>query len=63
MKFDTTSTLLAGVPRTAHMARKILEASQWFAITPYPDDEYMVEVKIENRLMLLKFAQEVWGYE
>lgn len=38
-----------------------VEMSQWFTVTPLPDDEWEIEVKTENKFLLLKAVGEMMG--
>lgn len=40
-----------------------VEMSQWFAITPLPDDEWEIEVKTENKHLLLQAVGQMLGME
>ncbi len=37
---------------TKRAVHELLDASQWFAVTPLPEDKYDIEVKVENTVFL-----------
>lgn len=48
----TVSATFAGHTRAEAAVRELMRASQWFTVTPLPDDDWLVEVKPENALLL-----------
>lgn len=47
-EFKTKSVILLGKKSIELAVARLIENSQWFAVTPLPDDEWELHVKEEN---------------
>lgn len=54
--FPTTDATIAG-PRIRHTVGRLMSMAAWFAISPLPEDEYRVTVKVENKEFIEREAQ------
>jgi len=48
----TSSRVYKGQLALQHLVMRLIEASQWFAVTPLPGDYWEVKVKPKNRHLL-----------
>lgn len=53
----TAACTIAGEKRLRAFVSLLIDASQWFVVTPLPDDLWQIEVKIENATMLVEFGK------
>lgn len=50
--FDTVYVVITGEAKAQGCVSHLLHASQWFEVTPWPDDQWVVAVKAENSHLL-----------
>ncbi len=51
--------IFTGEDKAADIATALVRQSAWFELTPLPDDEWCIDVKIENE----RFVERAWGEE
>lgn len=61
MQFKTVEYGIKGEGRLRAVVERIITESQWFSVTPYPDDYWVVRMKEENERMLRNFAGSIGG--
>lgn len=52
MEIRKTKQELFGENRVRRVVGALISASQWFEVTPYPDDLWIITVKYENEEIL-----------
>lgn len=50
------SVLVSGQSNMAEVLTRLIDRSQYFAVTPYPDDHWKVTVKEENRQLIAGYG-------
>lgn len=55
-KFKTFSKVFTNAGAIM-MVHRLMNTSQWFEVTPLPDDEWQITVKIENK----HFVIQIWS--
>lgn len=50
------SVLVSGQANMTECVARLIDRSQYFAVTPYPDDQWKVTVKEENRQMVAGYG-------
>lgn len=59
--FTTVATTVAGEKRLRAIVMLLISESQFFAVTPLPDDLWRLEVKVENARLLSSLAEKTAG--
>lgn len=60
---STTKTIVSGGSITIRVAQMLVMASQWFEVTPLPDDDWWIKVKMENKGLLFDFIDRAHSQE
>ena len=55
----TAAVVVSGESKVIPLCRKLISASQWFSVTPLPDDRWEVVVKAENESHLRVWAETI----
>lgn len=58
MEIRKTRLELFGENRARKVINELVTASQWFEVTPYPNDLWVISVKYENENMLRKLIAD-----
>lgn len=61
MQFKTVEYGIKGEGLLRATVARIITASQWFSVTPYPDDYWVVRMKEENESMLRNITASIGG--
>jgi hypothetical protein len=54
MEFETVTVILTGENNVRQACTKLITASAWFEITPFPDDQWRVRVKPEAACHIIR---------